>query len=115
MENLVRSDNHEFERQKMAVDVIKHIMTLGTGTIAWMATFFDKLPKPLVAKEYWTAGIVLMLLCLIFSFAYLWRATLDERKYQPARMKLILSLVIYFSFPLAIGSLAVFAYLNLSK
>ena len=128
-----RNEGQRFERVKLAVDSVKHITTLATGTIVLLATFSDRLPRPLAFKGYLITAIVSMVVCLLASFIYLWGETLAPRTSQSIlglpipepmqkwkwlqwsgrRMLVFLSDVIYFSFCFGIYYLARFAIRNI--
>ena len=63
------------ERLKLEVDALKHISTLATGTIVIIATFLDKLPKPLEQPLNLVIAVGAMLTCLLFAFVMLFRKT----------------------------------------
>jgi hypothetical protein len=118
--------DQEFERFKMAVDSVKHITTLATGTIVLVATFIDKLPKPVFKKDDLIGAIFLMVVCLVSSFIYLWGSTLAGYvstlnrvlpRWLPGRkhVLMLMSVVIYFSFIMGIYFLAKFAFYNIPK
>ena len=132
MDESDRNDRQEFDRLKLAVDSVKHITTLATGTIVLVAAFTDKLHKPLSFRAYLITTIALMLICLLSSFIYIWAAALAPfpqrrrlesarlpqllRKWMPGwgrtRVLILLSDVIYFSFCLGIVFLGLFAIRN---
>jgi hypothetical protein len=76
MDEPTSNDAREFELFKMAVDSVKHITTLTTGTIVLLATFAERIPRPIAHKVDLALAIVSMLLCLIVSFIFLWGSTL---------------------------------------
>lgn len=125
-----RKETQEFERLKLAVDSVKHITNLATGTIVLLATFGDKLPKPLAFRGYLVAGAISMVICLIASFIYLWAETLAGPsgavlgltiprgigrlpRFSRSRFFGILSDTIYLSFCFGILMLARFAIQNI--
>ncbi len=107
----------DFERLKLAVDAVKHITTLATGTIVLVATFADKLRQPVGGRGYLIGTIASMLLCLLTSFIYLYFATLNpfaQANPLSARGRFtVLSLCIYFSFGSGIACLAEFGLHNI--
>jgi hypothetical protein len=111
MDNLDR----EFERLKLAVDAVKHITTLATGTIALVVTFSDKLPRPLPASVLLASALSLMVICLHSSFIYLWKVSLGENIPKIREGTVFLSNVIYFSFSCGIALLVIFAAKSISK
>jgi len=123
MDDAERKESRELERLKMAVDSVKHITTLASGTIVLLATFVDKLPKPPLFKGHLVSGIVAMVVCLGASFVYLWAETLGRmRSFQlkipfpfiTRKLMLdILSTIVYFSFCMGIYFLAQFALHNI--
>jgi len=60
----------------MAVDSVKHITTLTTGTIVLLATFAERMPRPITHKVDLDIAIISMLVCLVASFIFLWGTTL---------------------------------------
>jgi hypothetical protein len=63
--------SEETERTKIAVDCVKHITTLTTGTILLIAAGIDKVTRPVVGWGWLVASISLMLVCLILCFSFL--------------------------------------------
>jgi hypothetical protein len=106
----------EFERVTLAVDSVKHITTLATGTIVLIATLLDKFPKPIADHTDLNRAIGSMLLCVRLSFVCLWG--LGVFRYWKPETKIrgflsLISVAIYFSFLLELVSLWEFARMNL--
>jgi hypothetical protein len=111
-------DRFDFERIKLAVDSIKHITTLTTGTLVLLVAFLDKLPKPIIRLNWLIFAVICLLLCLTASFIYLFRIGVDvyplEREGSRQRRILRpLSAVIYFTFLFAMYGVGVVAVRNL--
>src|SRR5208283_4662311 len=66
----------DFEQLKLQADTIKHASTMATGTIVILATFMDKLPKPLTDPKALIIAVILLLVCLGCSFVALYRMTI---------------------------------------
>jgi hypothetical protein len=61
----------EFERLKLAVESVKHITTLATGSIVLIATFADKVPLALFVsgRRYFLGAILSLTICVMLSFS----------------------------------------------
>jgi hypothetical protein len=116
---------HEFERFKLAVDSIKHITTLTTGTIVLLATFAERIPRPMVYKGDLTLAFISLFVCLVASVSFLWGSTVAPfgptrvsrlgNDTEPTRKSLLKldAVVIYFSFCMGIVFLGTFALHNI--
>ena len=107
------------EKRNRVNESVKHISTLATGSIVLMATFLDKLAKPLVAQEWLVTAIGSLLICVLtsgllvifFGLGSFWR---DPDETGPGFYSM-LALVIYASFGTGIFSVAAYAIKNLSR
>ena len=110
----------EFDWIKLRVDSVKHITTLATGTIVLLVTFLDKFPKPLTSRYALIGSVIGMLLCVIFSFLYLFLISMmdyDPEHQHPRRRSAVNSLasLIQLVFVFALSELGFFAVANLMK
>lgn len=117
-----KEDQLAFDRLKLAVDSIKHITTLATGTIVLSATFIDKFPKPTLHKLLFLVSIVCMFVSLLCSAALLhgvsvkdyWAPNSPNLYTEGSKTGLrAIILAVYYSFGLGIAALGSFAVLNL--
>jgi hypothetical protein len=92
MENIEieKQYNRFLEEIKIANDYLKHIATLGTGSIVIMATFMQRFTEPIIGK-YVTLSIIFMLMSLVSIvglqtlFAIRLSYTTDDIKRIPGR------------------------------
>ncbi len=127
MAEVLHESGRDTELLKMAVDSVKHITTLASGTIVLLAAFSDKLPKPLANKKSLVAALISMALCLTASFIFLWAETLARyrapkthnevisrfRAWGRPKVMSLLSSAIYFSFVAGMYFLINFAVANI--
>jgi len=111
-------DRFDFERVKLAVDSIKHITTLATGTLVLLVAFLDKLPKPIIRLNWLIFAVICLLLCLTASFVYLFRIgvhayPLERENRRVGKILRGLAAVIYFTFGFAMFGVGVVAVRNL--
>lgn len=99
----------------MAIDCIKHITTLATGTIVFSGAIFDRLPKPRHAAALFPLSLLFMVLSVLASFFYLffvgvmphWRgAEPDSEKVSKVGRS------IYFSFAMGLAGFGIFVAVN---
>ena len=111
----------KLEEIKLQADTTKHITTLATGTIVLVATFMDKLPKPLQAPDLLVGSLIAMLVCTFSAFVHLWSLTLlgprrlRMRRFLPNHKTIesLLVIVMYFSFSIGLYELGGFAFKNI--
>jgi hypothetical protein len=124
MDDRNTNDAHEFERLKLAVDSVKHITTLATGTIVLLVTLVERIPKPVADKADLHLALISLLICIAASVGFLYGMTVarygpvypghDEgrERIKEAMLKMEVE-VIYFSFSLGITFLGAFAWQNI--
>lgn len=106
----------ELERLKIKIDLVKHLSTLSTGSIVLIATFIDKLPKPIIHRQDLVTAIAFLGLSLIASAMYLAATGINRRSWnlsEPETMReLVFGLLAVGSFVLGVQSLGVFVIVN---
>jgi hypothetical protein len=108
------AEKFALERTKLAVDSIKHITTLATGTILLIVAVVDKAPRPVMGRPWLIISIACMVGCLFASFVYLMGAGVLGQNIQYGRnIFRNLARTVYYTFAFGLLSLAAFAVSDL--
>jgi hypothetical protein len=67
------------ERTKLAIDTVKHISTLATGSIVAITAIVEKAPKPTTMPYLLMAAVVSMMLCILLCAIYLFLLGVPSR------------------------------------
>ena len=106
MNDANEQDKLEFERTKLRVESVKHITSLATGTVVLTVTLLDKLPKPIYGRLWLLCSIASMLLCLLFSFVYMWGSGILTYTIEPPKaFRSSIALALGFGFVIGVWSL----------
>ena len=105
-------DESDFERTKLAIDCVKHITTLATGTIVFSAAIIERLPKPkphLMVMFVFSIGLTVISLLACFVYLFSVGVMPHWRGHEPtAEILGKVGVVIYFSFALGLMSLGTY-------
>lgn len=106
----------ELERAKVAIDVVKHVSTLSTGSIVLIATLLDKFPKPIAAQWQLAAAILCLVFCLACCLYYLvYVGVSGNWKERNTGIGGVVGMLIGWSFLVGILFLGIFAIQNVHK
>ena len=120
------SREHDIERTKLKMDLVKHVSTLSSGAIVILATFRKSGDHTTAAStnltdtQWLTASVVSLIACLIVSLLYIWifglaRQWVRTEPYAWAhRTEWIIGILLTLCFITGILSLGVFVMHNLA-
>lgn len=110
----------KLKKTKLAVETVKHITTLSSGSIVLLATFVGQFPKPLKDPASLVVAVVCLLVCLGAGILYLfvaaelgddWRVgEVPPQRSKPLRVSVAL---MFLSFMFGIVALGIFALSNI--
>jgi len=102
-------DKQDFERTKLAIDCVKHITTLATGTIVFSAAIVEKLPKgSRFTGGLFAASLALVVFSLFLCFFYLFVEGIATRGRNPNHEKMgQVAFGIYLSFGTGLMALGI--------
>jgi hypothetical protein len=110
-----------YERTKLALDLVKHLSTLATGSLVLIATLLERFPKPLREQDTLIWSVVCFVVCTVACTAYWffgailghWFET-DWSHRQVRAWFLVLAFVLTVSFVLGVTFLGIFAARNIT-
>jgi hypothetical protein len=118
--NELERDKLILERTKLAADTVKHISTLATGSIVLVATFMDKVHKPIVTPNLLTIAIGAFMVCLFFCVIYLFLVGIPSRwdasVLRPKSVRIVMQVaagILYLTFAMGVIILGFLAIANI--
>jgi Na+/melibiose symporter-like transporter len=116
------ADESFIETQKTLVDYIKHITTLGTGSIVLIATFLEKVFTDADKMDYVVVSVSCFMISIFFllicGFAVIRSMRTPDRTQMPAHLVTFTTATFLFgaaAFIIALIYLTLFAIVNLQK
>lgn len=118
----MNGDELFIETQKTLIDYIKHITTLGTGSIVLIATFLEKIFTEAVGINLVIVSISSFMISIFFllicGFAVILSMRTPDPKEMPANLISITTVIFMlgaFFFIIALTCLTTFTIINLQK
>ncbi|MFN7932732.1 MAG: hypothetical protein U0R19_05355 [Bryobacteraceae bacterium] len=108
------------ERTKLAVDVVKHISTLSTGSLVAVTTVINRPDTPVNQPMFLFAAVAFLTLCVMSCALYLLLAGIKTHLDEGALSSLTIQKVTKYTavfqiimFSLGLGMLGCFAFMNI--
>jgi|SRR5215472_3875403 len=110
-----------YERTRIALDLVKHLSTLATGSLVLIATLLERFAKPLREQDTLIWSVVCFVVCTVACTAYWFFGAIlghwFETDWSHSKVRalfLILALVLTVSFVLGVIHLGISATRNIT-